>query len=141
MNEQKQINNKNEYAKAVCYFLAEELRIKNISLERAAEIAQKVVDNINLIDTEEDFLRLIRDLSRDFEELFQLERRIQIGIQISKRKELEDMVRQFVINILPQDTDMALQILKETIQDGIKAEDLRKDFPKFKIFAEKNEYK
>lgn len=131
---------KNEYAKSVCYFLAEELRVRNISLERAAEIAQKVVDNINLIDTEEDFLKLIKDLSRDFEELFRLERRIQIGIKISKRKELEAMVRQFVINILPQDTAMALQILKETIRDGIMEEDLRKDFPKFDLFLKENEY-
>ncbi|MEJ0021188.1 MAG: hypothetical protein WDN47_01260 [Candidatus Doudnabacteria bacterium] len=129
---------KNEYAKSVCYFLAEELRIRKISLSRAAEIAQKVVDNINLIDTEQDFLRLIKDLSSDFDELFQLEERIQFGIQISQRKQLEEKVREFVADILPQDTKMALEILQEAIREEIKAEDLRKDFPKFNQFLEKD---
>ncbi len=43
---------KEEYAQAVCYFLAELLRNHRVSLPRAAEISEKVVGNINLIDTE-----------------------------------------------------------------------------------------
>lgn len=132
------INQKNEYAKSVCYFLAEELRTKQISLPRAAEIAQKVVENINLIDTEQDFLLLIKDMTRDFEELFRLEERIQMHVHISARKDLEAKVLEFVENILPQDTNIALQILQEAIKVEINIDDLRKKFPQFSQFLEQN---
>lgn len=132
------IKNKEEYAKSVCYFLAEELRVQRVSLPRAAEIAQKVVDNLNLIDTEQDFLRLILDLSKDFEELHKLHERIRFDIDTSNRRGLEEEVREFVVNILPRDTDLALRILKEAVKDDIKDEDLSHDFPEFKVFLEKN---
>jgi hypothetical protein len=130
---------KEQYAKAVCFFLAEQLRVRRIGLDRAAEIAQKVVDNLNLIDTEQDFLRFIKELSKDFDELFQLEERISMSIHISKRKELEGKVREFVVNILPADTATALQILQEAIRDEIKIEDLTMKFPQFRQFLEKNQ--
>jgi len=128
------MNQKDQYAKSVCFFLAEEIRVKQMSLPRAAEIAQKVVDNLNLIDSEQDFLRFIKELSKDFEELFQLQERIQMDIHISTRKNLENKVREFVANILPQDTNLALRLLQEAIKDEINTDDLCKKFPEFQQF-------
>ncbi|MEO8065262.1 MAG: hypothetical protein ABI643_00210 [Candidatus Doudnabacteria bacterium] len=127
-----------QYAKSVCYFLAEQLRVRNISLQRAAEIAQKVVDNINLIDNEQVFLKLIMDLTKDFDELFPLTERIQMSIHISERKLLEGEVLEFVEDILPVDTHTALRILQEAVKAQINKDVLRQEFPQFSQFLEKN---
>src|SRR3989338_4150956 len=97
---------KDAYAKSVCYFLAEQLRTRRISLTRAAEIAQKMVANIRLIDREEDFLTLIKSLSGDFEELVQLEDRVSMSMHVGKRKELEIKVLEFVVRILPHNSGL-----------------------------------
>lgn len=125
---------KDKYAKAVCYFLAELLRTRKITLTRSAEIAQKVVDHINLIDSEADFLRLIKEMTSDFEELFQLTERIQTTIKVDTRKDLEAGVREFVIRMLPQDTKLALEVLLAAIQENTKVDDLCARFPQFKDF-------
>ena len=133
-------SHKEQYARSICFFLAEQLRVRRVSLARAAEIAQKVMDNLNLIDTEQDFLRFIKALSQDFEELNQLQDRVFMSIHISARRDLETKVREFVVNILPQDTSLVLQILGEAIKDDVKVEDLCLKFPQFKQFLEKMQY-
>ena len=130
-------NKKEEYARDVCYFLAELLRTRNITLRRAAEIAQRVVQNINLIDSEEDFLKLIIQMEHDFEELADLEQRVHLGIHFNQRREIEYQVRTFVSEILPSNSEEALQILLEAIKDNINLVDLENKFPDFKRFVEK----
>jgi|GEM_PF-2200680 len=133
MSDDKQ-NHKEQYAKSVCFFLAELLRTRKIDLKRAAEIAQKVMDNINLIDTEQDFSRLIKGMSADFEELFQLEERLQLNISFNERRDLDDLVREFVASILPQDTNLAFVVLQEAVKDNVQSEDLCVKFPQFREF-------
>jgi hypothetical protein len=125
---------KDDYARAVCYFLAEQLRTHKTNLRRAAEVAQKVVDNINLLDTEADFLRFIKDLSSDFQELAVLEERIFMGMHFNQRKDLEMKVRDFVAHILPQNSNLALQVLQESVKDGVQIENLSQKFPEFRQF-------
>ena len=128
---------KNQYAKSICYFLAELLRTRRISLERAADISQKMIDNINLLDSEHDFLQLTKTLAQDFEELIYLKERISLDIGVLKRKDLEDKVRQFVVNVLPNDTTLALNILEEAIKSDIELSELGKKFPEFGQFLTK----
>lgn len=127
-------NQKDEYAKSTCYFLAELLRTRKISLKRAAEIGQKLIDHINLIDTEQDFLKLVKELSADFEELNTLEDRVQMSIVISERKSLEHKVLDFVAFILPQDAQSAQAILQEAVKEDARLEDLCGKFPQFSQF-------
>lgn len=127
-------NQKDEYAKSASYFLAELLRTRKISLKRVAEIGQKVIDHINLIDTEQDFLKLVKELSADFEELNTLGDRVQMSIGISQRKSLEHKVLDFVAFILPQDTTVALAILQEAVKEDVRLEDLCGKFPRFGQF-------
>lgn len=127
-------NQKDEYAKSASYFLAELLRTRKISLKRAAEIGQKLIDHINLIDTEQDFLKLVKELSADFEELNTLEDRVQMSIVISERKSLEHKVLDFVAFILPQDAQSAQAILQEAVKEDALLEDLCGKFPQFSQF-------
>lgn len=128
------LSNKEDYAKMVCLFLAELLRTHKISLNRAAEIAQKVVENINLINNEKDFLGLISELNKDFEELFRLEDRVFFHIAVDERKQMESQVRSFVIQIISDDPKMALDIMMEAIKEESKLETLSVKFPKFNDF-------
>ena len=131
---------KNEYARSVALFLAELLRTRKTNLIRAAEIAQKVVNNINLIDTEHDFLRLIKELSADFEELNKLEPLISFNVHRNERREIEIKVRQFVVSIVSSDMGQALAILQEAIKDDSLLEDLCQKFPQFNQFIQSNKH-
>lgn len=130
------VNQKEEYAKAVCYFLAELLRNHKVSLRRAAEISEKVVANINLIDTELHFLEFIRELSRDFEELVTLTTRIDLHLKTGEREKLDMQVREFVISSLDKDIHLAFGVLNEAVQPGACHEKLCQKFPLFKQFIE-----
>lgn len=129
---------KEEYAKSVCLFLAELLRTRKISLQRAAEIAQKVVDHVNLLDTEADFLKLIKELTYDFEELFKLEQRVMMHMETSKRLELENRVREFVIGVMGYDPNLALSVLQAAISEQTDMTNMCAKFPQFKEFIEHN---
>ena|SRR3989338_2336501 len=120
---------KNEYAKAVCYFLAEQLRVHKISLARAADIAAKFLQNINLVNSELDFLRLVKELSKDFEELGRLESIVYFRIVEKGRDELERIVRDCVVVTLATDPDLALSMLKEAIHPQAELVSLAKKFP------------
>src|SRR6185436_7071636 len=109
---------KNEYAKAISLFLAELLRTRKITLHRAADIAQKVVENINLIDTEEHFLKLVKELSSDFDELQHLVERYHMHLKVTDRKDLEHKARMFAIQIMSSDMNLALQVLQEATKEN-----------------------
>ncbi len=131
-------NQKNQYAKMVSLFLAELLRTRKIDLSRAADIAQKVIRNINLIDTEEQFLNFVKELTRDFDELFPLEERVHMHVHVTKRKDLEQKVQAFVIDVMAKDIDTALHLLQSAIDDEAQLEDLFVKFPDFKLFVQNN---
>lgn len=132
------MDKKEEYAKAVCLFLAEQLRIHRLTLARAAEIARKIVAHMNLIDTEYDFLNLVKELSKDFDELVVLEQRVYIGVVQDERKHMETLVKEFVIETLSNDSDLALAIMHDATQDKVKLSDLKQKFPQFNTFLQAN---
>jgi len=129
---------KNEYAKAISLFLAELLRTRKITLHRAADIAQKVVENINLIDTEEHFLKLVKELSSDFDELQHLVERYHMHLKVTDRKDLEHKARMFAIQIMSSDMNLALQVLQEATKENAQLEDLYIKIPQLKHFVESN---
>ncbi len=128
---------KENYAKSISLFLAELLRTRKVQLSRAAEIAQQVLANINLIETEEQFLKFIKLLSSEFEELTRFQDKISFDIQQHSREYLEDSVRQFVILYLSQDVRLACSVLEEAVQPGCTVEQLCGRYPQFKEFKEK----
>ena len=128
---------KEEFAKEVCMFLAEQLRTHRISLERSADISQKVIDHLNLIDTEEDFLKFIMEIGHDFEELAVFAVRLEFYQRITRRQKMENSVREFVISIMPQDVQLALSVLLEAVKDEVQMRDLTQKFPQFNEFIQK----
>ena len=129
-------NRKEEYAKQICLFLAELLRTHRITLERAAEIAERVTQNINLIDSEEQFLGLVKTMTADFQELFNLGQRVDMHIGVNKRMAMENNVREFVITFLAKDATLALNVLQEAIKEHVGVNDLCARFPEFKQFIQ-----
>lgn len=125
---------KEQYAKSVCFFLAELLRTRKVELKRCAEIAQKVVENINLLETEQDFLRLIKEMTSDFEELVHLERRVKFNIQVGDREKMEMDVREFAIHAISRDPALVTTVLAEAMKQGTSLPDLYSKFPQFQEF-------
>ncbi|MGE5392841.1 MAG: hypothetical protein ACM3NH_03810 [Candidatus Saccharibacteria bacterium] len=136
MTREESVQKKQEYARAVCVFLADGLRSKRIPLQHAAEIAEKVVENINLIDSEEDFLKFIKNLSKDFEEMVRLEDRVYLNMKIDKRKTLEAKVRGFVVMLLQSDLRQSVEILDEAVKGEADIDALGTKFPKFRQYLE-----
>jgi hypothetical protein len=135
------IKQKDEFAKCICFFLAEQLRTKKITLKRAAEIAEKMLANINLLDTERDFLRLTKELSKDFEELVHLEEQANFRVIEDDRQTNEGLVREFVICTLAEDLKTATAILQDAVSaQGENIETLKAKYPTFKKFIEHNQY-
>jgi len=124
----------NEYAKAVSLFLAELLRTHKTSLTRAAEIAEKVLQNINLIDTEQQFLEFVKILSSDFEELHHLGEVFHMHVKITERRYLEEKVRMFVIQTISSNTQLAADVLQDAVKDEVSMEGLSGKFPDFKQY-------
>jgi len=131
------LDSKEEFARIISLFLAEQLRTRNVTLSRAAEIAQKVLQNINLIDTEERFLRFVKELSGDFEELYTLGERIDMHVAISKRKKFEEKVREFVVNVLSSNMQLASLVLQDALAEDCTIDKLGKKYSQFKEFTEK----
>lgn len=127
---------KEEYAKITCLFLAEQLRIRRITLKRVGEIAEKVARHINLINTERDFAALINELSKDFEELLMLGERLQFRLSVDDRKKNEQLIKQFAIFMLPQDSHLALSVMQEAAKEPFDFNLLLSKFPNFKQFIE-----
>jgi hypothetical protein len=127
---------KEQYAKMVCLFLAEGLRTRRIPLQNAAEIAGKFLQNINLLDTEQDFLSLVKELSKDFSELSVLEHQASRAIQISEKRRLEQQVREFAVQVIVTDPPRALSLLQDAARDDVSIETLCAKYPEFKSFSQ-----
>jgi hypothetical protein len=128
------LTQKEQYAKMVCLFLAEGLRTRRISLRRSGEIAEKILQNINLVDTESDFLSLVKELSKDFEELTVLESKIARTKELNEKKWVEAKVREFAIHSLPADSQSALSILQDAADGNSDLTKLQEKYPAFKNY-------
>lgn len=127
---------KEEYAKMACLFLAEGLRTRRLELQRASEIAEKILQNINLLDTEHDFLSLVKELSKDFQELTALEHKLGQSIELNEKRKLEQQVREYVVTILPSDTQTAMAILQDAAHEKVSLESLKSKYPEFNKFIQ-----
>jgi hypothetical protein len=129
------------FAKAVALFLAEGLRTTAISKARAGEIAEKVLAHINLMDNETHFLSFIRELSRDFQELRPLERKLEREQQMSETRSLGDAIREYAVEALHSEPAEALEILKAAGEPGFSQASIYVRFPKFKDYHQKKHAK
>src|SRR5207248_1254211 len=76
----------------LCLFLAEEMRMRSLSLGAGKEIARAVLSNKNLIDNEEHMLRLTLELAKDFPQLKRFEQKLAIYIERQSRSDAEKNV-------------------------------------------------
>lgn len=126
-----------ELAKAVCLFLAEMLRTRNTSLERSAEIAAAVVEKLPTIESEAEFLEIVRTMEADFQELKVLEEDLAFHHQADARQKMEQLVREFAIGSLPGDPERAVVIMEESLKPGSTLASLREKFADFNEFVGK----
>jgi hypothetical protein len=122
------------FARQVCLFAAEHLRDSRLTLKQVREIISSVADNINLVDTEEDALKLIQELSKDYHSLIKLERMVSINLQSSSHEKMKILVLEFVGKVLVKDPKIAAEITEEAVKDNIDIDGLANKFPEFKNY-------
>jgi hypothetical protein len=125
------LSNKEEYVKMVCHFLAEGLRTRRIGIRRAEEIAEKVLAHVNVIDSESDFLHLVKELAHDFDEMISFENKLLLGRVTKERRELENKAQEYAIRMLPVDPVKAMGALKDACKDGTTMDAMRLKYPDF----------
>lgn len=126
---------KEQFAKSVCLFLAEMLRTRKVTLHRGAEIARAMVLKLDEIETEEDFLRLTRELEYEFQELVALSHDLVFHQEVSRRQQMEQLVRAFVIHDLPGNPRQAVLIMEKALEPACSLEELATLFPDFAEFV------
>jgi len=126
------MSHNDKYARTLVMFLAEGLRTRTFTANRAAEIAEKVLANINLVDTEEHFLLLVKELSHDFEELGPFGDSLEKDLATSSTRGLEESIRQYAVQALHSDPKEAMEILKAAAEPGLSKASIYEAFPKFK---------
>jgi len=129
--------NKQRFIKTVNVFLADLHHLGKITWDRAEKIAQNFFRHINLLDEEEDFLKLIEELSKDFEELHELTVRIKRSIHADKRRQMENNAREFAIFMMTNNARAASDFLKEVLQEGVSEDYLSEKFPEYGHFLQK----
>lgn len=134
------MNLQEQYAEAVCQFLAEQLRTRQVSLERAAEIAEGVVGRLERIKTDEEFQEAVREAHVEFEEMRQLQSRFESRAILSEREEMERLVREYAAGKLPLDPQAALLLLREALQPDTTLDWLLRKYPELNYYY-KHEFK
>lgn len=132
-----QINSRSENAaKLLCLFMAEEMRMRMMSLGEAKEIAAAYVKHKKLIDNEEHMLRLTIELSKDFASLKRFEKKLAYYIEKQSRTDGEKQITEFVATIMDSDPQTAMGILSDAIDENNNIEKLKIKYPNFAQFIE-----
>lgn len=131
---------KEDFARITCFYLADLLRMGKIKKEEASKIAAQIVSHINLVDTLENFLKLIKELSKDFESLLGLEERVATEITKEKNQHLQTVVEDFIKDIISKDTKLAANILQEAGRPTASVEGLKIQFPQFNEYLQRYGY-
>jgi hypothetical protein len=122
----------------LCLFLAEEMRMRSLSLGDAKEIARATLLHKNLIDNEEHMLRFMIELSKDYPQLKRFESKLAAYIERKSRSDAEKRVAQFVETIMETDQTLALTLLDDAINSDNSLEELSQKYPAFAEFLKNN---
>lgn len=127
----------NQYGRMFCMFLAEGLRSRRISLKRSADIAEHFLKHANLLHNELDFLALVRELTKDFEELLIFENQMVKNRERADKRSLDSLVKDFVVSTLPKNPELSLGILQDAASGTFDLERLKAKYPDFSKFTQK----
>ncbi|OGE91132.1 MAG: hypothetical protein A3G07_00665 [Candidatus Doudnabacteria bacterium RIFCSPLOWO2_12_FULL_47_12] len=127
---------KENMSKAVCLFLAEMLRTRKVKLDRCADIAAEIVNRLESIGSEKQFLDAVKELEFEFQELKTLKNDLLQVTSMSSRQQMEQIVREYAIQILPHDPKQSILLLEEALKSESTLISLSKRFSDFAKFAE-----
>jgi len=127
---------KQQYAQMTCLFLADQLRQRKLSTSSVGSIAQTISRHINLMDTDRDFLGLLKELSKDFAGLEPLEKQVLDRAAQKARRQMEDLVHSYATDALASDPAGALRVIQAAAEPDATVERLTSQFPELQAFIE-----
>lgn len=115
----------------VALFLAEAIRSKRTSLQRAAEIAQRVIAKLPLIRNEKDTLNTLTDIEKDFEEVGALKQALHFGYRTSDIKIFEPEIKEYASKVFEKDLQKSAAFLQDAASPTATIEQLCLKYPDF----------
>ncbi len=122
----------------VALFLAETIRSRRTSLSRAAEISQRVLDNLPLLKSEDQTLSILTDIEKDFQEVSALKQALHFGYQTSDIKVYEPEIKDYAARIFTTDMHKSAAFLKDASEPGATIQRLCVLYPDFCQFLSKH---
>jgi len=124
-----------EFAELIALFLAEVIRSRRTSLRRAAEISRHVVLEIKGINGEEDALRMLTNIEKDFEEVATLKQALHFGYGKSSIKVFEGEIKEYASRVFVTDMVMSSEFLQDAAKSGMTIQELCLKYPEFCNFV------
>jgi hypothetical protein len=101
-------------------------------------MALKIVQNINLIDNEKDFLGFLEEMGKTSESFLRLYKRVKHFSERGAKAQNEVLVHQFAVETMTYNGELAKKILKDSIDEGLNFEALCVKYPQFRQFVLKH---
>jgi hypothetical protein len=125
------VNQENNFNNLIALFLAEEVRSRRTSLQRAAEISQRVVSRLKDINTEGNALAVLTEIEKDFREVTSLRQALHFGYKASDVKIWESEVKDYASKLFSKDMRASAEFLRQAAESGATIQDLCIKYPAF----------
>lgn len=125
----------------VALFLAEAVRSRRTSLARAAEISQRVLEQLPSIDSESKILSMLTDIEKDFGEITTLKQALHFGYKTSDMKVFEPEIREYASRVFSEDMESSARFLQDASSRGMTIEALCLKYPDFCEYLGRNSEK
>jgi hypothetical protein len=121
------------FSNLVALFLSEVIRSRRTTVMRAAEISRRVVDRLQNLTTEEQALKLVTDLEREFEEVSSLKMALHFNYQASDVKVYEKEIKEFAAQFFALDMAFSVSFLNDA-SEAKSVQELCLRYPNFCSF-------
>lgn len=115
----------------IALFLAEAIRTKRTSLARAAEISGEVISKLKNLKSEEDALRALTELEKDFEEVSTLKQALHFGEETSDIKIYEAEIKDYASKMIAKDMGASNTFLQDAAEASMTIQKLCIKYPDF----------
>lgn len=131
----------NGYRQLIALFLAEVIRSRHTTIHRAAEVARAVVHGFEQIHTEEDALRYVTDIEREFEEVGRLRQALHFGNKPFEVSVYEQEIREYAARLFEQDMVTSSEFLQVAAKKHMTIQELCVKYPDFCEYLYRNKEK
>ncbi len=100
-------------------------------MSRAAEISSRVVSRLDSLNSENQALKMLTEIEKDFGEVYALKQALHFGYQPSEIKVYEAEIKEFASKALAKDIQLSNAFLQDATTQGTTIQKLCVKYPQF----------